>query len=101
MLQSSDHSHCIAAADFTQLTSSVTFSAGATSGMELCFTFNLNEDLILEGHESFNVFISDFGGAQIGAFTSGTFTIQDNDGEYSVVPDSSGLVVAHMHHSLY
>ena len=46
----------------------------------MCFMFNLMEDQILEGDETFTVSISDFGGAGQGAITSATVTINDNDG---------------------
>ena len=45
-----------------------------------CFEFELTEDMILEGDESFTVYIADAEEAGLGAITAATVTIEDNDG---------------------
>ena len=51
----------------------------------LCGTFTLTEDLILEGAETFNVTITDSSGAIVGSPSSATVTINDNDGQYTML----------------
>ena len=58
----------------------VTFDSNDMSGDMLCFEFDLIDDQILEDDEMFNVAITDAGGANLGAITMATVTIDDNDG---------------------
>ena len=59
-----------------------------TSASSACLTFELSDDDILEGEESFGVSISEFGGAAAGSTTSATVTIDDTDGQYIVCIDN-------------
>ncbi len=69
--------------DYTINAGTVHFAAGETSKS---FTLLVNDDLFVEGSESFNVSLSNPVGTTLGAQTSATITINDND---SVQPSTN------------
>ena len=64
-------------ADYEQLTSMVTFTSGDSIGDTKCITFDLKNDTLLEGDETFAVVI-DSSPTQ-GAISQATVTIMDED----------------------
>ena len=67
--------------DFTVSGSVVNFLAEEDSGLMKCFGISFDDDFHLEGNEMFNVAIIASVGADLGATTVATVTVQDNDGE--------------------
>ena len=57
----------------------VTFTSSDSSGDMKCITFDLKNDMLLEGDETFTVVISNSTQLTIGSISEATVTIRDED----------------------
>src|SRR6185295_15807050 len=83
-------------ADYEYAAGSLSFAAGETSKT---VTILLNEDILVEGNEAFNLTLSNPAGGVLGAQSSTTVTITDDLSEsmMSPVDDPQSFVYTHYH----